>query len=402
MAYIKENARQTEIYGEYDVVVCGGGVAGIAAALAAVRSGVKTLLLESTYMLGGLATAGLIALYLPLCDGEGHQLSYGIAEEVLKLSIKHGGETLEFKRPSAWLNGGTQEEKRAYRYQAQYNPHVFAILAEKLLLDSGVEILYGTSVVDVNKNEDKLSAIMIETRSGRFAIKGNSFIDATGDAALYRLAHLKLEPFCYGNAFSWWYCVLVDGKNILRLRGARDIDSVNKKYKNGIDGLDAKELTKMTVSGHANILEDFLKRGEADDTHCITTIPTIPQVRMTRRICGAYEMSKNDNKKRFSDSVGMFGDWTTRGPAYELPFTALYDKSIKNLFATGRCISSHDDIWEITRVIPVCAVSGEAAGVAAAIYNDYDKVNISALQTELKAREVKIHLEEVGVKYENT
>ena len=76
----------------YDIAVCGGGFAGISAALAAARQGKRTLLLEKQFLLGGLGTAGLITIYLPLCDGFGHQVSFGIAEELLRLSIKHSYE----------------------------------------------------------------------------------------------------------------------------------------------------------------------------------------------------------------------------------------------------------------------------------------------------------------------
>ena len=71
---IIEPEKKLAVYGEYDVLVCGGGVAGIAAALAAARQGAKVLLLEREYMLGGLATLGLVTIYLPLCDGMGHQV----------------------------------------------------------------------------------------------------------------------------------------------------------------------------------------------------------------------------------------------------------------------------------------------------------------------------------------
>lgn len=77
----------TEVINEYDVAVCGGGFAGISAALAAARQGKKTVIFEKQYILGGLGTAGIVTIYLPLCDGMGHQVSFGIAEELLRLSI---------------------------------------------------------------------------------------------------------------------------------------------------------------------------------------------------------------------------------------------------------------------------------------------------------------------------
>ena len=83
MCKFTEPSRELNIYGSYDTVVVGGGFAGVAAALAAARGGNKVLLCERMFMLGGLGTAGLVTIYLPLCDGKGHQLSYGIAEELL-------------------------------------------------------------------------------------------------------------------------------------------------------------------------------------------------------------------------------------------------------------------------------------------------------------------------------
>jgi NADPH-dependent 2,4-dienoyl-CoA reductase/sulfur reductase-like enzyme len=77
--FIKEKSRKISVVDNYDVVVVGGGFGGVAAALASARNGAKTLLLERTYMLGGLGTAGLIAIYLPICDGNGRQVSFGIA-----------------------------------------------------------------------------------------------------------------------------------------------------------------------------------------------------------------------------------------------------------------------------------------------------------------------------------
>lgn len=116
----------TEISDECDVLVCGGGVAGISAALAAARLGKRVILLEKQFILGGLGTAGLVTIYLPLCDGLGHQVSFGIAEELLRLSISLG---YEDKDPANWLDPSFSVHRTSTepRFMVQYNPHVFAI-----------------------------------------------------------------------------------------------------------------------------------------------------------------------------------------------------------------------------------------------------------------------------------
>jgi len=149
---------------DYDIAVCGGGIAGISAALAASRLGKKVVLFEKNFLLGGLGTSGLITIYLPLCDGLGKQVSFGIAEELLKLSIKYGAED---KYPDNWLEGkGTKTEKDK-RYEVQYNAQIFAILAEELLLKNGVDILYGSYVVDAEKKDGIIDHLCVENKSGK-------------------------------------------------------------------------------------------------------------------------------------------------------------------------------------------------------------------------------------------
>ena len=140
--------KTTPVTKQYDVLVCGGGFAGISAALAAARLGKKVALLEREFMLGGLGTAGLIAIYLPLCDGYGRQVSFGIAEELLRLSVSMGYEERP-QGPRGYFNWVVSDDpakrtEKDPRFEVQYNPQVCAILMEQALLKAGVKILYGT------------------------------------------------------------------------------------------------------------------------------------------------------------------------------------------------------------------------------------------------------------------
>ncbi len=398
MKYIEE-IRKTEVVDGYDVVVVGGGVGGIAAALSAARGGAKTLLLERSYLLGGLATAGLITIYLPLCDGKGRQVSFGIAEELLRLSVKYGDEYCHgakiFGKP--WTQNGTLAEKKKERFQVKFNASLFAICCEQLLLQEGVEILYGVSVVAATLQGDKLQTVVTESKGGRKAYSAKNFIDGSGDADLAVFANAPTENFKRGNILASWYYEQVENDNKLRMIGYAEKPNAGEVGEQDVrfHGLTAEDLSRMTVLAHKKIKDNFLRKGKITPGHAITSVATIPQVRMTRRIVGNYELDESESFETFADSVGLISDWRKAGPIFEVPFRCLVSKTVKNLAACGRCISVSDKMWDITRVIPCCAVTGEAVGCAAAIFDDFSQADIGRLQTALQQRGVKIHIEDI-------
>ena len=393
-----EPQKMLPVYGSYDTVVAGGGFAGIAAALAAARGGNKVLLCEKMFVLGGLGTAGLVTIYLPLCDGLGNQLSFGIAEELLKASIADGCESIY---PKAWLENGTKEEKIANRYQVRYNACACMMAMEQLLLDAGVEILFDTVVCDVAFDDDRITYLIIQNKNGRSAIKVKNVIDCTGDADICKLSGEETAVYSKGNMLASWYYFCGDNGITLNAFGATDMESAKKdpiKYAAMAEhryysGLDAKELSQFVIASRKSIHNLFLSDKKLAPNHMLTSIASIPQVRMTRRIVGRYTMTKTDDHKQFYDSVGMFGNWrgTGVGEVYELPYSALFGGNVKNLAVAGRCISADDEMWDVTRVIPVCAVSGQAVGTAAAISQDFSDVDIIRLQAKLVEDGVKLH-----------
>ncbi len=389
---------ETKIVKECDVLVCGGGFAGISAALAAAREGKQVVLLEKQYMLGGLGTSGLVTVYLPLCDGMGHQVSFGIAEELFKLSISMGAEA---RYPYNWLDCDdiSKRTERDPRYEVRFNPQLFAILSEQLLLQSGVEILYGSYAVAVEKHEQQIHAVMIENKSGRQAIKAKTVVDATGDCDIAYFSGAPTELFEQGNDLAAWYYYWNESVYDLRMLGYVDIPDEKKSeghitqtlVRERFSGVEGEELSKMMQLSHASILNDVKKCRVSCPNLIPTTIATIPQVRMTRRLVGEYQLHTNESHKYFEDSVGMVSNWKRRGPVYEVPFRTLYSKQIKNLIVAGRCTSVTDSMWDIMRVIPCCAVTGQAAGCAAAMTDDFSRLDARKLQDNLMKAGVKLH-----------
>lgn len=394
---------QTEVTKQCDVLVCGGGFAGISAALSAARAGKKVILLEKTYILGGLGTAGLVTIYLPLCDGEGRQVSFGIAEELLRLSCSMGSED---RYPANWLESDdpSKRTRTDRRFEVQFNAQLFAILAEQLLQEENVEILYGFYAVGTHKVGDKIDAVVVESKSGRQAIGVKSVVDATGDCDIAHFAEAPTDTFNQGNILAAWYYSVGAAGYKLHLLGACDIPDEEKKesdkqrtYLNNrrFSGLDGAELSEQMQLSHASTMNDIKKKRVDDPTLMPCTIATIPQIRMTRKIVGQYEMTLEDDKKYIEDSIGMVGNWKKRGPVYEVPFRALYSKEVKNLICAGRCICSTESMWDVMRVIPCCAVTGQAAGLAAAMTDDFAALDVKCLQEELRRNGVVLHEKEL-------
>lgn len=380
---------------KYDVAVCGGGFAGISAALAAAREGKSVILFEKEYMLGGLGTAGLITIYLPLCDGCGRQVSFGIAEELLKLSITYGAED---KYPDNWLDGiGTRTEKDK-RYEVQYNAQTFAILAEQLLLTHKVDILYGSYVIDVETEHDRVKTLIVQNKSGRISCPVRCVVDATGDCDIAHFAGVPTSTYEQGNILAaWYYSSDRDGYGLQMVgvaeapRAEQTGNEEKPLIQRRFSGLDGKELSEMVCLSHKQSLDHWLRLREKRADTVISTIATIPQIRMTRKIVGEYELSHRELHTFFADSIGMVSNWKKRGPVYEVPFRTLYNRNMKNLITAGRCTSVNETLWDVMRVIPCCAVTGQAAGIAAAITDDFSALDVTVLQQKLREKGVVIH-----------
>jgi len=346
----------------FDVVVCGGGIAGIAAAIAAVRNGAKTCLLEKEYALGGLATLGLIVIYLPLDDGDGTLMSGGIAEELLKLSYKYA----PVKRlPDEWRNPASKAERAGKRYQTEYSPGAMILACEELLLNEGVTIYYDAHVTGVVKDSE-LCGVTLSTKRGPRDILGHAFVDCTGDADICWMAGERTVDDPTNVRTGWHYTY--DGTD-LRLRGLSDplygeIPATSRRY----SGTLLEDISQNVIDGRRFILDNLKKLRETNPDVYPFLIPSYHGLRMTRRLAADFEFSEDAHERVwFPDAIGMIGNWKRPHLRYSLPYSAIAGKRNDNLYAAGRCCAAEKSGWDLTRVIPTCSVTGQAAGTAAAI-----------------------------------
>ena len=252
--------------------------------------------------------------------------------------------------------------------------------------------------MDVEKCGDKIKCLYVENKSGRTAYYVNVVVDATGDCDIAWFASAPTDTFHQGNILAAWYYFADPLGYHLQQLGTSDIPDAEKNgnepkplVNRRFTGLDGKELSEMTCLSHKITLEHWLKKRETNPEATIATLPSIPQVRMTRKLVGEYILSHNEEHKYFEDSIGMVSNWKKRGPIYEVPFRTLYSKEVKNLIVAGRCTSVNETLWDVMRVIPCCAVTGQAAGTAAAITDDFTTLDIVNLQNILKQNGVILH-----------
>ncbi len=408
---------------EFDVVVAGGGTAGIVAAIAAARSGMKTLLVERGNCLGGTMTSGLIIQF----GGGGYRYMTGIQKEILDDLVRLG-EATDLGEPDVAF---------------PFNPETFKELALEKVFDSGVQVLLYTNVIDAIVDAKKIVGLIIANKSGIFRVHARIVIDTTGDADIValsgapyinvpvggilgaRVANIDMEKLIgYMKANPTQICETDLSKPLIRMAGFFDL--VERAMANGdleddmmcvpdnlletegtlegkrrylrIDGIFPERGTAMIGYGapvscdgtdvfsltrgerearrRNNILLDFLRKyipgfGEAYIVYSGSSLA----IWGSRKAIGEYVLSAEDihGSKRFEDVVVKAHanlDHRTlhiKSIEFDIPYRSLIPLDIDNLIVAGRCFSTAKDARIPGINIPICMQMGQAAGTAAAM-----------------------------------
>ncbi|MDR0931413.1 MAG: FAD-dependent oxidoreductase [Victivallales bacterium] len=382
----------------YDVVVCGGGVAGVAAALAAARRGSKVALVEKTVLWGGLATTGIVFIYLPLCDGNGTQVTFGISEEFLKGGMKYGPGDI----PDGWKTGKNLEE--AKRYRTVFSPASMVLALDEMLQETTCDLFVDTQVIDVECNAGRVESVIVANKSGTGKLKAGAFVDATGDADLAFFAGANCPTMA--NALACWsleYCEGAKGSDFIAPNIRASIVGMCTDKDFTAPGINGRMVSEFILAGRSEYRKKLQKDYESGKSNRYTRfplkVPAMADFRHTRRIDGDFTLLSGMEWQAFEDSIGVCADWRVSGKVWEIPYRTLLPKTLENVLTAGRCISSQEDAWEVTRVIPVAALTGEAAGIAAALTAEQGKSSREVAYTEVQQAMKKagnpIHISEL-------
>lgn len=393
---------------EYDVIVAGGGLSGVAAAAAAARSGAEVLLIERFGFLGGMATSGLVNPFMPYCASkEGgkedfeRQVNTGIFNEILENLSELGGLLPSNRRT--------------------FNEEIMKLILDRMVNKYGVKVLLHSFVSSVEREGRKIKHITVVSKSGPIDFKAPYYIDATGDADLSAFAGCDYkmgrdeDNLCQPMTL----CFRLANVDKSKFLGQPDVRKmVQEKYealkakgqiKNPREDIlvfphmvedvlhfnttrvihkspiNVKDLTLAEIEAREQVYEMylFLKENAPGFENC-QILMSAPQigVRESRRIIGDYEITVEDllNTVKFEDSIarGTYpvdihnpsGSGTViqdipTGDYYTIPYRALLPKDMDNLIVAGRPISSTHEAHSAFRVMPISTCIGEAAGIAA-------------------------------------
>lgn len=407
-----EPAQSIPVIGGYDVLVVGGGPAGLAAAIAAARSGASTLLVEQFGYLGGTATASLMACingFRNQVEPDSTQTVRGIAEEIiLKLKDLNG----LGRSPYPQKTYPTLPGKLMYSYAIDVEK--FKYITLRLCVDAGVNLLFHTYFSQVIMEGSSLQGIIVENKSGRQAILAKVTVDASGDMDVAARAGAPFWQTARDEAprlnDSLMYRIAFGVK---RPAGtfACDFGANAVVWGPGVgplSGSDAGQLSAGEIEARLNVYEDFaVKQAEHPELIDASVIETPPLlgVRQTRFIEGVYKLTAADaiEGRRFEDVVAIsscpiiafygYRRYLTH-EGYDIPYRCLVPLQVENLLATGRGISSEQPPYESHRAMAPIMAIGQAAGAAAALASRSGvlprRLDVASLQSALSAQGVEL------------
>lgn len=412
-----------------DVIVVGGGPAGIAAAIAAGRQGARVVLVERYGFVGGMSTAAMVYPWMTFHTEQGEQVIRGIAQEIVDRLQACGGSLGHLRDTVGFVHSVTP-----------YDPAVYQVVAAEMLKEAGVRLLLHSFVDGVAVVDDRVEVVRVTSKSGQLELQANVFVDASGDADVaylagaavaqgrdtdsqsqpmtmkFRMRGVNLErvkqymqehpedfyektPFAeldtipltgVSGFYSHWKkaAVPIQRDQVLFFTGpAEDEVLINCTRVQGLNATDVMDLTLAEQEGRKQVLliAEFLRRDVPGfERASISAVAPQIGIRESRRVIGHYSLTQEDvvTGRKFDDVIarsgypvdihdpsgqGVIAAFIQGDGAYDIPYRCLLSQNISNLLAAGRCISTTHEAHATTRLTPSCMATGEAAGTAAAL-----------------------------------
>ena len=384
------------------VVVAGGGPAGLGAAVAAARAGAEVLLVERYGFLGGMATAGLVSPFMAYWLPDGTWLSDGLFREIIERLRQQGA-----------LGSPHRREDQCF------DAETFKWIADDLCREAGVRLLLDAWLGRPKMEGGEIAAVEVATKGGPLLVRGQVYVDCTGDADLAAQAGAPCQVGRQEDSLTqpMTLCFRMAGVEVDRMPSRQEINARydQARAEGGLDNprenvlwfyhpapdvihfnttrvvrrnpVDPFDLTAAELEARQQVRQmvAFLRERVPgfERAYLQAMAPTLG-VRESRRIEGDYVMTGEDvlSARHFEDVVARgnypidihnpSGSGTVirhvpAGKAYHIPYRCLLPQGVENLLVAGRCVSASHEAQASIRIMPICVCMGQAAGIAAAL-----------------------------------
>jgi hypothetical protein len=432
-AMVEEAARSTPVHAVCDVLVVGGGPAGTAAAVAAARTGARTILLERHNHLGGLSTGGLVIWIDRMSDWSGELVIRGFAEELLARlppgAVAGPPREAWGSRDSAtaaWWQARTAAFHGIVTHSPTCDPEWLKATSLEMLLEAGAHPIFHAWGAEPVMEGNTVRGAIFESKQGRRAILAAVTIDATGDGDLFARAGAAFESDAderdihHAMNTSWmfagvdmpaylrWRAEQPDAFSDFMKRGKEAVGFFDKAFVSwrddvalfmgprlaGYSAVNVEDLSEVEVTSHRLMLRHLeFYRAHAPgfaDAYLMLSAPQIG-VRHARRVAGVSPVLREHWDGRVApDEIGVSPSLAPKFANVSVPYGALVPAAVDGLLAPGRHLACDATSHSFLREIPQCWLTGQAAGVAAALAARAGvaprAVDIQALQAALRGQ----------------
>jgi hypothetical protein len=431
---LREPAREVPVYRNCDVLVVGGGPSGTAAAVAAARVGADVVLLERYNHLGGLSTGGLVIWIDRMTDWSGKHVIRGFAEEIMDRlpadavagPLREEWGTRDPSRAAHWSQR-TAAFHGVVTWSPTVDPERLKLASQEIVLQEKIRLVFHSWVAMPLMEEGKVRGAIFESKAGRQAVRAKVVVDATGDGDLFARAGAAYESdieaadihHCMNTA---WLLGGVDMNRWIEFkagrpeqfaqfmaRGREELRAFERPFvswrndialfmgprQSGFSALDVDDQSEVEIRSHrlmAQHLEFYRKHAPGFETAFLFLSAPQLGVRHSRRLAGVARITRAQwpTAQIFDDEVGVTPSVSPKFPNISIPYGSLLPAQLDGLLACGRHIACDPNSHGFMREIPQCWITGQAAGVGAALAAkrgiEPRAVNLDELQSALAAQ----------------